>query len=65
VRSVAQRDSIFNSIPDKKRTKLVNAALSFTSGEVVKELRHFLNDICVTGTENRENLVRDVGRVKR
>jgi hypothetical protein len=50
-----------DSIPDKKQNKLVNAALSLTSGEGATELRHFLYDTRATDAEKSENLVRDKG----
>jgi hypothetical protein len=63
VGSAAQRDSIGSSILDKKRTKLVNAALPLISDEGVTKLRRFLHGARTTRAQRRENLVRDVDRV--
>jgi hypothetical protein len=55
----AQRDSVISSLPHEQQTKMVRAALSLSSSEGIRELRHFVRNARKNRCLRSETLISD------
>jgi hypothetical protein len=55
----AQRDSVISSLPYGQQTKMVRAALSLSSSEGIRELRHFVRNARKNSCLRSETLIPD------
>ena len=55
----AQRDSVISSLPHEQQTKMVRAALSLSSSEGIRELRHFVRNARKNSCLRSETLISD------